>query len=184
MNVRYFKILLSVIRGPRYAIAAIVIGLLVFTGAVWLPNTALIIAVLQSSVSFTDKLIFLGTLYGSIATNFTVVSATYTVLISVLFGIQIALLVYYIQKARANAARLSGAGTASIGGLVSGVLGIGCAACGTFILTTVLALFGAGGLVAFLPFGGEEFGLIGVALLTYSMYLVLKRIDAPYVCPL
>lgn len=181
---RYLRILVGVLRIPRYAAAAAAVAAVVFTGAVWLPNTSLIVAVLQSSSSLLDKLTFLGTLYGSIGTNFTLVSATYTTAIAILFGVQIALLGYYIVKARANAAQLKGIGSTSVGGLISGALGIGCAACGTFILTTVLAVFGAAGFVAFLPFGGEEFGFIGVALLIYSMYIVLKKLDAPFVCPI
>ena len=77
---------------------------------------------------------------------------------------------------------MKSSGAAGIGGLVSGVFGIGCAACGTFILTPLLALFGATGLFSLLPFGGEEFGFIGVGLLVYSIYAVTKKINSPMVC--
>ena len=85
---------------------------------------------------------------------------------------------------RTGSPNVKGVGVAGIGGLVSGVFGIGCAACGTFIFTSVLALFGVGGILAYLPFGGEEFGFLGVALLVYSVYSLTKKITDPLVCPI
>lgn len=181
---RLFRILWGVLRSPRYATIALVISVLVFSGATWFSNTALIVAVVTSSAPFFDKIALLGTLYGSIGSNFTIVSATYTILIALLFGMQVALLSYYITKARSHSSELNRVSLTSLGGLLSGVFGIGCAACGSFLLTSMLAVVGAGGLLALLPFGGEEFGVLGVALLLYSMYVVLKKIDTPFVCPI
>lgn len=181
---RHLRVLWGVLRSTRYALTAIAVSVIAFSGAVWFSNTALIIAVFGSSAPLLDKLALLGALYGSIGSNFTIISATYTILIAILFGIQVSLLAYYIAKARANSSQLKRVGATSLGGLISGVLGIGCAACGSFILTSMLAVVGAGGLLAFLPFGGEEFGFLGVALLLYSMYIVLKKIDTPFVCPI
>jgi len=165
------------------ALAGVIAGV-VFTLSIWLPNIQLIGAVLfSSSASFVAKMQFLMSLYAGIGTNFTLVSATYTILIALLFGINIALLVYYIKKVGGHMPTMNVTSAAGVGGLVSGVFGIGCAACGTFILTSVLTLFGAGGLVVFLPFGGEEFGFLGVGLLGYSIYTLLKKIQAPLVCP-
>ena len=163
-----------------YSVTAAVIALVVFTLALWLPNTRLIIDIFTSSSSpLLDKLKFLFSLYGSIATNFTIVSATYTILIAILFGISMSLMTYYIKKRR-TLGRSDAA--LSLGGLVSGVFGIGCAACGTFLLTSFLALFGATSVLAFLPFGGEEFGFIGVGLLAYSVYAITNKISEPIVC--
>lgn len=180
---RRISILVGILRKPTYAAIATFFGVIVFTGAVWLPNLATISLVIKSSVTLLAKLQFIFSLYGSITTNFTLMSASYTVLIAFLFGIQAALLLYYIKAVRLGSTQLRNVGATSIGGLVSGVFGIGCAACGTFILTSVLTLFGVGGLVAYLPFGGEEFGVIGVLLLVYSVYVILNKIDKPLVCP-
>jgi hypothetical protein len=46
-----------------------------------------------------------------------------------------------------------------------------------------LLLFGAGGLLALLPFHGAEFGVLGVILLGFSMQQLAKRINDPLVCP-
>lgn len=167
----------------NYLALAIVISFIVFTLAVWLANFGLIMVIFGTeTASVMTKVSFLWSLYGSITTNFTIVSAVYTVMISVLFGVQIALLTYYVRKVRGGVQNIKTAGATSIGGLVSGIFGIGCAACGTFILTSVLALFGATGLLTFLPWGGEEFGIIGVALLLYSIVLLVMKITGPVVC--
>jgi hypothetical protein len=39
-------------------------------------------------------------------------------------------------------------------------------------------------LIAFLPFGGAEFGALGVGMLGFSLVLAAKRIGEPVVCPL
>lgn len=165
----------------RYSLAAVLISFLVFTFAVWLPNIKLIIEILLSNTaSISEKIQFLFSFYGSIATNFTIVSASYTIVIAILFGISMALLVYYVKEKRTIMA--GNGAVVGVGGLISGIFGIGCAACGTFILTSLLAAFGAGGVLAYLPFGGEEFGFLGVGLLAYSVYIILKKINEPAVC--
>ncbi len=167
----------------QYLALASVIAAIVLTFAVWLPNLKLIAIVLTSNTStVSEKLSFVLSLYGSIQTNFSAVSASYTILIAILFGINIALLTYYIKRSRGGVRSIKGTGAAGIGGLVAGIFGIGCAACGTFIFTSVLALFGVGGILAYLPFGGEEFGFLGVGLLLYSIYVLTKKISDPLVC--
>jgi len=157
------------------------IAVLVFSTAIWLPNLSLVAqVVLSSSATFIDKVRFLTSLYGSIGTNFTVISATYTILIAMLFGVSISMFVYYVRQQQGMIQ--ASASVTGIGGLISGFFGIGCAACGTFLLTSVLGLVGAGGILTFLPFGGEEFGFLGVGLLGFSMYKTSELIQRPKVC--
>lgn len=155
----------------------------IFAFAVWLPNTQLILHVVPDhTVTLADKAKLLISLLGSIKTNFTAVSASYTIAIAILFGANTALLVYYIRRVRGDLKDIRSTGATGIGGLISGIFGIGCVACGSFILTSALALFGAGGLVVALPFGGEEFGFLGVGLLMYSIYVTAKKINEPLTC--
>jgi len=168
---------------PQYLLLGVAVSFVVFTFAVWLPNTKLILALLTSDIgSFWDRLSVVFSLYGSIATNFTVISASYTIAIAILFGINIALLTYYIRTVHGGLGGIRRTGAAGIGGLVIGIFGIGCAACGTFILTSALALFGASGILIFLPFGGEELGFLGVGLLVYSIYAIAKKIGESQAC--
>ena len=165
----------------KYLLIGTITAFLVFALAVWLPNFRLIVGVMTSSVAdFSDRWGILAGLFGSISTNFTIISATYTIMIAVLFGINLAMLIYYMSRNRENAG--SGGITAGVGGLVSGFFGIGCAACGTIVLGPLLALIGVGGVVALLPFGGQEFGFLGVGLLGFSVFLIAKKISAPAIC--
>jgi len=171
----------KVFRNARYVFVALGIAVAVFVFAVWLPNFALIIQIVtSSSIALLDKLMVLVSLIGSIQTNFTILTATYTILIAILFGINVALLTYYMR--RRKMAEAKGGAAAGVGGLVSGMFGIGCAACGTIVLGPILTLVGAGGLVALLPFGGQEFGLLGVGILGFSVYIAAKKVSEPVVC--
>ena len=171
----------SVLLRPAYAGIAFGVAVVVFTFSIWLPNWRLILTVIPSSIiSLPDKVILFWNLYGSIQTNFTLVSASYTIAIAILFGINIVLFIHYIKIRQGP---LSGSTSAlGVGGLISGFFGVGCAACGTFILTALLGLVGGAGLITLLPLGGEEFGILGVALLGYAMYSIIKKIKEPLVC--
>lgn len=161
--------------------SALLIALGALALAIWFPNFALISDVVGSAdISFVDKVGVLTALLGSFTTNFTVVSASYTVAIAILFGMNVVMVVYLLKR---NASLVGKGGTVTgFLGLVSGVFGIGCAACGSFILTSVLALFGASGVLALLPFGGEEFGFLAVLLLLVSVGIASKQISNPLVC--
>lgn len=171
----------KVFYNPKYVSLSTSITIAVFAFAVWLPNWRLIFTVITSPyVSFTEAVGVIFGLFLSITTNFTVLSASYTIIIAILFGINTSLLIYYVSSKKGSF-RDKGS-TFGIGGLVSGVFGIGCAACGTFVVTSVLALFGAAWVITFLPLGGGEFGVLGVILITYATYWTIKKIGEPLVC--
>ena len=177
-----FEVLVTVFKKPLYVLLATVVAGSVFVFAVLLPNFRLIGTVFSSdTATFNEKNLLLLSLLGSIGTNFTVLSASTVITVAILFGIQVSLLLYYVRRVKTKI-KITKTGASGLGGLVSGLFGIGCAACGTFVLTSVLALFGATGLLAFLPFGGVEFGFLGIGLLGYSIYLLLKKINDPLVC--
>lgn len=174
-------IIQNVFSKPKYTTLAITVAISVFAFAVWLPNWRLIVTVFTSpSINFVEAISVIFGLFASIGTNFTALSATYTTAIAVLFGVNVALLAYYVSKKKGSLR--GGGGALGVGGLISGIFGIGCAACGTFILTSLLALVGAGGIVALLPLGGEEFGILGVLLIGYATYWTIKKIDEPEIC--
>ncbi|MCR4331800.1 MAG: hypothetical protein NUV34_03725, partial [Sulfuricaulis sp.] len=153
---------------PWYVALAGALALLVFLLAVWFPNLGLIAQVYSGpAASLAAALgIALG-LLGGIVTNFSLLSAGYTIAIAVLFGVTNAMIVYLVKQRRIATAGQSiaiGSGAAA-----SGVLGIGCAACGSLILGVVLPSLGASGALAALPLQGEEFGILSVALLLVSL---------------
>ena len=177
--------LMCVFKEWTYILIAVVVALVVFVFATWLPNLGLIWKITVSpSVPLLDKARILASLVGSIQTNFTVFAALYTIAIAVLFGVNAAMVTYYV-KLRKRVSRQTGQASvaAGLGGLASGFFGIGCAACGTFVLGPILSLVGATGLIALLPFDGQEFGVFGVTILGFSIFLVAKKIREPLVCP-
>lgn len=176
-----FQALQKVFRKTSYMLLALTTGIVMFAFAVWLPNIRLIATIIGSSdVSFSQKLGIPASLLGSIATNFTLLSASYTIAIAVLFGVNLAMVVYFLRR-KISEVRQSGITTGFLG-VMSGVIGVGCAACGSFLLTSGLAFIGASGVLAFLPLAGGEFGIIGVFLLSISIYLTAQQIQNPTVC--
>lgn len=175
------QILIKVFKQPLYLAVTVLVSLIVLFSAILLPNLSLLINLyLSSSASVIELLEVTFSLLGSLKTNFTIVSASYTVVISVLFGINVSLVVYYVRNYK-DGLEKSGITTSTFGILV-GVFGIGCASCGSLILTSLLAALGLGTYLAFLPLGGQEFGFLGVILLLISTYLLLKKILKPNTC--
>jgi hypothetical protein len=176
-----FQALKNVFNKPSYIIFAVVISMLVFVFATWLPNIRLISEVVFSpSTSISEKLDLPISLIGSVETNFTPLSASYSVAIAVLFGVDLAMIVFYLRR-KVDEVKHASIATGFIG-IASGVLGMGCAACGSFILTSMLSLSTASGIIAFLPLGGSEFGILGVILLLVSVVTTSKKIMNPQVC--
>lgn len=178
MVVNAFKI---VFRSKAYTLLAGIVMLAVFAFAVWLPNIRLLFSLISDpAVPVSVKLTFPLRLLGSITTNFTPFSASYTIIISILFGINAAMLVFYLRR-RINYAKQAGVATGFIG-IASGILGMGCAACGSFILTSTLSLIGAAGIITSLPLKGGEFGIFGIILLSISLFFTAKQIQNPAIC--
>ncbi|TSC78361.1 MAG: hypothetical protein G01um101429_821 [Parcubacteria group bacterium Gr01-1014_29] len=174
-----------------YIALASALAILAFLFAVWLPNIGLLAEVFGvSSTPLETKLKLAWSLLGGIRTNFSLLSAGYTIAIAALFGVNIAMVAYFLKRTRlrqsyGGQARSILAGqdvAAGLGGITSGVFGIGCAACGSFILSAVLSSLGAAGALAILPLRGGEFGILSVALLAFSLVLISKKIAAPLTC--
>ena len=176
-----FQTLQKVFQKPLYALLAFIMGLGVFAFAVWLPNISLIVQIMgHPGISFSEKLDLPISLLGSIATNFTPLSASYTIAIAILFGINFAMIIYFLRRRVVEVKQSEMA--VGFFGITSGVIGMGCAACGSFLLTSILALFGVSWILSFLPLAGGEFGILGVILLAFSIHLVAKQIQNPAVC--
>lgn len=165
-----------------YSLLWLFISLCVFSVTVWFSNWDAIFLIFSlNEITFIEKFQFLFSFYGSIETNFSAISATATILISILFGLTVVLFIHYVKIMRGFKG-IESVGATSIGGIVSGFFGIGCASCGSIILVALLSQIGAGGVLFLLPFGGEEFSFIAVILLGYSVYILLKKIHSPQVC--
>lgn len=165
---------------PKYILLILMVSFAVFSIEIFLPNISLVKVILFSeSIGSEKKISILLSLYGSIKTNYNVFSAIYTILVPILFGVNISLLLaYYTQNKNLGGGEVK----VTAAGLVSSLFAMGCAACNTFLLSSVLSLFGLAGIIAFLPFGGQEFGVIATLLLAWSIYTISKKMDGPGLC--
>jgi len=169
---------------PRYVIVTLVVALVTISMLLLLPNQALLVSIITSpTIDWGNKLAFFFSLHGVLLTNFTWFAATYTVLLAILLGVNVSLLWFYIVRSRRLARVDSRLTLTGIGGFVSGILGIGCAACGTVILAGAFKLLGIAWLLTYLPWQGAEFGVLGVLLLGLTTYTLCKRINDPVTCP-
>ncbi len=121
-----------------------------------------------SRVSFARSLLF------GAFTDKPLVELAYLVSVAVLIGVNATLTSTYIRTYR----KLETSYGISSGllGLVSAVLGFGCAACGSLGAGWALASVGAGSLIAALPFGGIELRVSALALLALSSYFMIREL--------
>ncbi len=171
----------TVFRDWKYVLLSVVIAFVAFALATWFPNFGLLYSILKDPlVPLTDKVMLPINLLGSISTNFTTLAAFYTIVIALLVGINAALTTYQIRRQRRG---FSGSGAAASSlGVLSGIFGIGCAACNSLVLMSALGVVGGAGIIPFLPLKGGEFGIAGVLLLAVATYLLARQITRPLVC--
>ena len=67
-------------------------------------------------------------------------------------------------------------------GMIFAVFGVGCAACGTILLQTILSFFGFGSLLAMFPYHGIEIGYLGLIFLIFNAYTLSYKLGEPLVC--
>jgi hypothetical protein len=176
------KAFIRVFREGKYRVLALVVSLLGFAFATWLPNLGLVFRNILWGESLRERVELPFLLLGSIATNFTLFSASTTLLTVSLLGVSAAMIIFSL---RMQTTKIQPKGlTSGIFGTVSGALGIGCAACGSIVLTPVVVAFGGVTFLAALPLRGGEFALIGIGLLIISIVMTAQQIEAPKACKL
>ncbi len=162
-----------------YSIFAVFVFLSVFLFSAWLSNISFFSDLLISpTISLKDKLNLIFSSFNILKESFGLFSAIITVLISFLFAVNITLLIYYVKR---KIKFYKSAGL-SFFGMIFGLLGVGCAACGSVILSSIFGIGATAGFLGFLPFNGMEFGVLGVVILAFSIFLMAKKINLPEAC--
>lgn len=163
-----------------YRWLAALVALAAFAAQLWLPNWRLIASAFATpGIAVLLKAQLLASLLGGIFTNFDAIAAFSALLVPLLFGMDIAMIACFLRR-RAQLPR--GEIAAGLGGAASGAIAAGCAACGSFLLSSLLSFLGATGALALLPLRGGELGLLSIALLLLSIMLIARRIATPMVC--
>jgi hypothetical protein len=166
-------------RRPRVFLVAIVSGTILFLTTLWLPNYRLIQIVLVSDTfSLSQKAQILITSLGSFQTSFTSSDRIFVLLTSVLGGMAIALLLWYMK----NSFKIQKEAGMSILGILLSFIGVGCSACGSVIVSSIFGVSSTYWLTSVLPFGGLEFSIISTLILSGSLLYLSKKIQSPIVC--
>lgn len=166
-------------RQPKYLLVTTITALSMIAFAAWLPNLHLITKSMTSStMSLWQKTNLLTSLLGSLDTNFTPLSRTLTIASASLTGIQASLLIYYVRQS----VRIQKEMGVSLAGIATSMLGVGCASCGSVVLTSLVGFGSATTLLGILPYRGQEFGFVGIGILVIAIYYTIKKINQPYIC--
>lgn len=169
----------KIITIPKYSLLTVVVSLMVIAFAAWLPNLHLITKTMTSStMTLWQKTNLLTGLLGSLQTNFTPLSRIVTIVSAALVGVQISLLVYYLKQTVQIQKSLGMSGL----GVAASMLGVGCASCGSVVLTSLIGFSSATAVLGFLPFRGQEFGFVGIGIFLLAINLTSKKINQPYAC--
>jgi hypothetical protein len=168
---------------PGYFFLATLTSLIVFVSIAWANVLPLFFRIIRDVTLPFDTALSLGsTLLVTSLTDFTLTGFVFALTTALLIGINVTFLVFYFRMFRAVPSS-----TTTASGLLGGIatlLGFGCAACGSVFLVSFIGALGGTGLLALLPYGGEEIGYVGIALLFVSAIFLTRAINKPLVCPI
>lgn len=173
------NVLRQVFSRARYVSLSFIVFITALALAIWLPNLSLIAQIAGSSkYTLKQKAVFLVNSLGALKTNFSLLSAVLTVITIILLAVNASLFVFYIK----HRPKIGKEAAAGLSGALSGFLGVGCASCGSVILSSLFSIGFASWFVAALPLGGQEFNLLGSGMLASSIFLTAKKINNPSIC--
>lgn len=165
---RTIRLVLSIRAYAAGAIFAAWLSLTLFTLSQNLTLTRDLIV--SGSLPLASRVVLLTEQYPFIGTNYSLVDGGALLVVVALTGVNLALVVYHLREHDLSAAGSS----SSMVGVVLGMAGAGCAACGSALLIGILSIFGASGLVVLLPLGGLELSIVAVIALLLSTYWVAE----------
>lgn len=169
----------QVLKRPRYLVIGVVFMTMMVILAAWLPNLGLVGSTIGSSeLEIAQKLKLLTALVGGINTNFQPEARVMVLLSAFLAGIQISMVSYYFGQ-KIKVGRGAGAG---IVGIVSSLLGVGCASCGSVILTSFLGLGTSSLVLSSFPLKGTEFAILGLLIILASLIITTKKLYETQFC--
>lgn len=177
---KVFMSLGQMYRKPRYVVLSVLLFIVVGVVSVLLPSLSLIKQFVGSSnVSIGEKIAFVWNSLGLFVTNMNLGSELVMIGIAILFAIQLSFTVYYFRIKKVFSNKNNGVG---IAGILSGILGIGCASCGSVLLSSIIGVSATTGFLGILPFGGYEFGIVAIILLLISIVVIGRKLQQPDTC--
>jgi hypothetical protein len=163
------RAVLRVLAVPSYGLLAAALAAVTLWVLLWFFNLNLLWTVWSSpQVNWFDKLSLPLAGFQSLVTNFDSWPAAIVGLFAVLSGINLALLVFVLRY-RGRGATLA-TGSKNLGGLIAAIIGSGCAACGSSVLTPLATALGASLSAATATALGIEADVIGIGLVLISLH--------------
>lgn len=162
----------AVFKKPAYLIFAAAAAFLFYAMSVWIP--------LWSLLRYVDgptalRLLALSLIDLGAADMFLALALAFLV------GINAALLLFYLKRYGLQAKTAT---ASAMLGTITGILGFGCAACGSLFFTTLLASVVGIGIATAFPVSGIIFQFVGIALLVFSIIKLSRSISKPHTCPI
>jgi hypothetical protein len=151
---------------PSYAAIAFVLAALALTVFSLSQNLSVVGFALSGTVSAEAAIGIVLDQFPVLGPRYDPLTGTMLLLIAGMVGVNLAMVTYHVRVHGLSAESTGG----STLGIILGLLGAGCAACGSAILAGLLSLVGAVGLGTLLPFEGLEFSALAVVALLLSTY--------------
>jgi len=167
---------------PVYAVLSVVAAATALSTFILSQNLAFVSAVgISGSASLSTRLEAMLGLYPGFGAPYSVPTSVMLYLVSLLIGVNIAMVVYHFREHELGARESGG----SLAGVVLGVVGAGCAACGSAVLAGLLTLLGLGGVLTLLPLHGLEFALLALGAVVLSIFWIAEGMRGGQVagCP-
>lgn len=141
---------------------------------VYLMNSTLVVDTVTGAYPILYKIRLLTALLEGMWTTMTRFGLLLLVGAALLTGANLTLTIQKIHRLRSMGRLHFAVG----GGSILGVIGGGCAACGL----PIVSLLGLSGSIIYLPLQGKELSIIGVILLSMSLYFMIKGIKPERSC--
>lgn len=160
---RTVKLVLGI---PMYAALASLYAVTAVSVFAISQNLALVRFLVTGPLAPADRARILLDLYPLLGPLYRPVTGIALVGVAVLVGVDLALVTYHVREHGLSTEGSSGSAV----GVFLGVLGAGCAACGSAVLVGLLSLVGGAGLVTLLPLEGLEFTILAAGVLVLSLF--------------
>jgi len=108
--------------------------------------------------------------------NFEEINFIVLLTVLILLSVNVSFVLFTVRRRIKNSSKLG------IVSLLIGYLGLGCASCGSVMLSFLLGVSATSSFLGILPYNGKEVGYISVALLLISIYLAARKIVNPLNC--
>jgi hypothetical protein len=170
--------MLRVFSQARYIVLALISALLVLVAITIAWNYRFFLIYLSDpAVTFSDALVRTTSLFSQFFVSLLFDNHSLALVAALLMGVYVALLVAHVRTQR----KLPTSGTLTgLAGVVVGVLGSGCAACGTLVLSALFS--GTTGIALALSRYTGMLQWLGVLILALGIMLLARTINKPAVC--